>query len=98
MDGELYRTILGDELKKTIEWYEFDERKIIFQQDNDPKPKPKETMDYLKSQQYSLLDWPVQSPDLNPIEHLWGTLKRNLAAYDEMPKGVNELWERGPVK
>src|SRR5438270_13401639 len=32
-------------------------------------------------------------PDLNPIEHLWGTLKRNLASYDEMPKGVYELWE-----
>ena len=48
MDGELYRSILGDELKKTIEWYDFDERNIIIRQDNDPKHKAKEAMNYPK--------------------------------------------------
>ncbi|KAF8835175.1 hypothetical protein BDN67DRAFT_913506, partial [Paxillus ammoniavirescens] len=34
------------------------------------------------------------SPDLNPIENLWFTLKRRLVEYPEPPKGIAELWER----
>jgi len=35
-----------------------------------------------------------QSPDLNPIEHLWDHLKKRLGEYEYPPKGVLELWER----
>jgi len=41
-----------------------------------------------------VLDWPEQLPDLNPIENVWDILKRKLAAYETMPTGVHELWER----
>lgn len=41
-----------------------------------------------------MLDWPAQSPDLNPIEHLWAHLKKQLANHDEAPVGMNELWLR----
>ena len=42
--------------------------------------------------------WPAQSPDLNPIEHLWGCLKRGLAEHENSPNGIHELWERIPVE
>ena len=41
-----------------------------------------------------VMTWPAQSPDLNPIEHLWIHLKRKLGEYEEPPRGINELWER----
>ena len=42
--------------------------------------------------------WPAQSPDINPIEHSWGYLKRRLAEYEDLPNGILELWERIQVE
>jgi transposase len=40
------------------------------------------------------MDWPAQSPDLNPIEHVWSILKRCLNLYSTPPKNLHELWNR----
>ena len=41
-----------------------------------------------------VLSWPAQSPDLNPIEHLWEHLKRQLRKYSDPSRGAHELWNR----
>ncbi|KAG1107270.1 hypothetical protein G6F40_010074 [Rhizopus arrhizus] len=95
MNADVYQHILDTTLRDTMEYYNFNWSNIYFQHDNDPKHKAKSTITWLDNHQVRYIsDWPAQSPDLNPIEHVWHQLKLKLSCYERRAKNTDELWER----
>jgi len=50
----------------------------VYQQDNASIHRSASTLQWLESKNVNLLDWPSRSPDINPIENLWGLLVRKV--------------------
>ncbi len=56
----------------------FKDADFIFQQDLAPAHTAKSTKSWLNDHGVGVLDWPANSPDLNPTENIWGIVKRKI--------------------
>ncbi len=81
IDGTINSALYQKILKENI-WPSVCDLKLkrtwVMQQDNDPKHTSKSTSEWLKKKKIKVLEWPSQSPYLNPIEMLWHDLKQSI--------------------
>ncbi|KAI0994677.1 hypothetical protein K3495_g13504 [Podosphaera aphanis] len=63
-------------------------RAYLFMHDNAPVHKAPPARDYLMAYGIQPISWPAYSPDLNPIENVWGMMKLHIQnVYPEFERG-----------
>lgn len=75
----------------------------LFMEDGAPCHTAQATQHWLRQNGINKLPWPSQSPDINPIEHLWGILDRKLCKKNRKPSSkpkllvlLRETWQEIP--
>jgi hypothetical protein len=99
MDKHVYCNILANNLAESASLMGLEN--FIFQHDNDPKHSSVIVRRFLEESGIKVLDWASQSPDLNPIEHLWAHMKKELNSkhfknVDELKEALKSIWKEIP--
>ena len=76
---------------------------FILQNENARPHRARIITEYLQNLEVERMEWPAVSPDLNPIEHLWGQLGRavrarvtNRTMLADLPQILIEEWDAIP--
>jgi transposase len=76
---------------------------LLIMEDKAPVHTARASGNFLKSNNVNKINWPAQSPDLNPIKNVWLVLKRNIQdlyqpkSVPEMQQAIQQAWEDFPT-
>ena len=98
LNGPLLTKIYSKALVPSAKaWFGKNTSKWTLQEDNDPKHRSKISTAWKCSNGITTLDWPSQSPDLNPIENVWAFMKHKLKknpvdSVDSLVRRLRSIW------
>ncbi|GFT64804.1 transposable element Tcb2 transposase [Trichonephila clavipes] len=100
MNQYSYLNILKNNLSQSTSKLGLD-GSFTFQQDNDPKHTARVVREWLLYNVRKQVKIPPQSPDLNPIEHWWDYLdrqirKQEIKTKNDLKKALLEEWQKIP--
>ena len=96
MNADRYVDIINNTIQNDME-EAFPEGNGIFQQDLAPCHRAKKVHKLFREKNIRLIDWPGNSPDLNPMENLWSIVKAEVRKRDcttevKMTAAVIDIW------
>ena len=97
MNTDKFLQILEGHLLTQAHVFHEDHWRIVM--DNDPKHTSKRTKAWVAEHVPNIIPWPAQSPDLNPIENLFGWVKQELLklaprTIPELKTKLEAIWNR----
>ncbi|GBM81188.1 hypothetical protein AVEN_197330-1 [Araneus ventricosus] len=95
MKAANYLNIIADQLHPYMAFV-FPIGNGIFQQNNALCHKARIVLDWFEehTDEFHLMSWPPNSPDLNPMEHIWDVMERQLRAQTPPCPNTSNLRDR----
>jgi transposase len=93
MNGERYLGLLKEKLDIHMTIHKC----AIFMHDGAPCHRSRVVQGYLAEKNIQVLEWPGNSPDLNPIENLWSVMKQKVSekqpsSLKSLEQAIKEVW------
>lgn len=97
VNSQKYQDLLKDYLLPSIPALQSTEGEFIFQQDGATCHTAKTSMQWMAQNGVPVITWPPNSPDISPIEALWGHMKKELSkspakTIDELKFKLQTVW------
>lgn len=88
----VYRRVLEEALLPSVQPI-FGEN-VYFQHDNSPVHRARTVQNFIEERGINVLPWASKSPDINPIENVWGQMVKTIYQEGFRPRNSQELRQR----